>query len=225
MNISIRAAAGPPALLARSVSAALTAVDPDLAFSYRPLQEFVDASVSQERILARLAGLFGGLALLLTGLGLYGVTSYAVSRRQFEIGIRMALGAGRGHVLALMLVRSLAITAAGVTLGIAASVATTRYLATLLFGVSALDPVTLTGVALLLIAVAAGAALIPAVGRRGSIRLSRCGPTDERCFCRRRSGLNLLFGSCDSNPRCNRTETTSSSCTAFQARIGNMRYR
>ena len=162
VNISIRAAAGRPTRLAPSVSAALTMVDPDLAFSYRPLQELVDASISQERILARLAGLFGGLALLLTGLGLYGVTSYAVSRRQFEIGIRMALGAGRRHVLSLVLVRSLAITAAGVTLGIAASVATTRYLATLLFGVSALDPVTLTGVALLLIAVAAGAALIPA---------------------------------------------------------------
>ena len=73
VNISIRAA-GAPAALARSVSAALTAVDPDLAFSYQPLQEFVDASVSQERILARLAGLFGGLALLLAGLGLYGVT-------------------------------------------------------------------------------------------------------------------------------------------------------
>ena len=79
--ISIRIADGPAAPLTRSVSAALTAVDPGLAFSFRPLQEFVDASVSQERILSGLAGLFGGLALLLTGLGLYGVTSYAVNRR------------------------------------------------------------------------------------------------------------------------------------------------
>ena len=84
--ISIRIAAGPAAPLTRSVSAALTAVDPGLAFSFRPLQDFVDASVSQERILSGLAGLFGGLALLLTGLGLYGVTAYAVNRRHTRSG-------------------------------------------------------------------------------------------------------------------------------------------
>ena len=162
VQVGIRTAAGPPAVLARSVAAALSAVDPDLSFSCRPLGDYVDTSVSQERVLARLAGLFGGLALLLTGLGLYGVTSYAVSRRQFEIGIRMALGAQRAHVLRLILVRSLAITAAGVFLGLAASVATTRYLATLLFGVGALDMLTLTGVALVLVVVAAAAAGIPA---------------------------------------------------------------
>ena len=162
VNISIRAAAGPPALLARTVSAALTAVDPDLAFSFRPLQEYVDASVSQERLLARLAGLFGGLALLLAGLGLYGVTSYAVSRRQFEIGIRMALGAERAHVLSLVLARSLAITAAGVFLGLTASAVTTRYLEAMLYGVVPLDMLTFAAFAFAFVVVAATAAFIPA---------------------------------------------------------------
>ena len=162
VHIGIRAAAGPPTGLARSVSAALSAVDPGLSFSFRPLQSDVEASMSQERILAELAGLFGGLALLLTGLGLYGVTSYSVSRRQVEIGIRMALGARPGDVLRLVLVRSLAITAAGVGLGLAASVATTRYLEAMLFGVASLDPLTFGGVALALVVVAATAALIPA---------------------------------------------------------------
>lgn len=162
MNISIRAAAGPPALLARTVSAALAAVDPDLAFSFRPLQEYIDASVAQERILARLAGLFGGLALLLAGLGLYGVTSYAVSRRQFEIGIRMALGAQRAHVLSLVLLRSLAITAAGVFIGLTASAGTTRYLEAMLYGVVPLDVLTFGAVAFAFVVIAATAAFIPA---------------------------------------------------------------
>jgi putative ABC transport system permease protein len=161
--ISIRIASGPAAALTRSVSAALTAVDPGLAFSFRPLQEFVDASVSQERILSGLAGLFGGLALLLTGLGLYGVTAYAVNRRQYEIGIRMALGARHAHVLALVLGRSVAITGVGLILGLAAAATATRYLEALLFGVVPLDPTTFAVVAVVLAGVTTTAALIPAL--------------------------------------------------------------
>ncbi len=161
--ISIRIAAGPAAPLTRSVSAALTAVDPGLAFSFRPLQDFVDASVSQERILSGLAGLFGGLALLLTGLGLYGVTAYAVNRRQYEIGIRMALGARHAHVLALVLGRSVAITGVGLILGLAAAATATRYLEALLFGVVPRDPTTFAVVAVVLAGVTTTAALIPAL--------------------------------------------------------------
>ena len=163
VSISIRIAAGPAAPLTRSVSAALTAVDPGLAFSFRPLQEFVDASVSQERILSGLAGLFGGLALLLTGLGLYGVTAYAVDRRQYQIGIRMALGARHAHVLILVLGRSVAITGVGLILGLAAAASATRYLEALLFGVVPLDPITFAVVAVVLAGVATTAALIPAL--------------------------------------------------------------
>jgi ABC-type antimicrobial peptide transport system permease subunit len=144
------------------VSAVLNAVDPGLSYSFRTLQEYVDASVSQERIVARLAGLFGGLALLLAGLGLYGVTSYTVSRRQFEIGIRMALGAQRTHVMRLVLFRSFAITATGLILGLAGAIATTSYLEALLFGVVPLDRPTFIAVLGLLAMVAATAAGIPA---------------------------------------------------------------
>jgi len=161
--ISVRVASGRPALLTRDLSAALTAVDPRLTFSYTPLQEFVDASVAEDRIVAGLAGLFGGLAILLTALGLYGVTSYTVSRRRFEMGVRMALGAPRSHALGLILARSLVLTSIGVLLGLAACVATTRYLEALLFGVAPMDPATVGAVAVVLIAVATVAALVPAV--------------------------------------------------------------
>jgi predicted permease len=162
VDVSVRVDSGSPALLARDISAALDAIDPGLSYSFRPLQEYVDASVSQERIVAALSGLFGGLALLLAGLGLYGVTSYAVSRRQFEVGIRLALGAQRLDVLRLVLVRSLAIACAGLALGLAGAVATARYLEAMLFGIVPLDPLTFVVVAAVILLVAGAAAYFPA---------------------------------------------------------------
>ena len=82
ISISVRSAAGSPAKLAPAVAAALTAVNRDVAFSFRPLADQVNASLVQERLVAMLSGFFGALALLLAGLGLYGVTSYAVTRRR-----------------------------------------------------------------------------------------------------------------------------------------------
>ncbi len=114
ISVGVRPAVGSPMQLARSVGAAIIGVDPGLAFTFRLLTDHVDASVRQERIVAMLSGLFGGLALLIAALGLYGVTSYTVSRRFTEIGIRMALGAQRAHVLGLILRQSLALTAIGI---------------------------------------------------------------------------------------------------------------
>jgi predicted permease len=161
--VSVRSTSAPPALLTREVSAALTSVDPRLVFSYTPLQDFVDASLAEDRMLARIAGLFGVLSVALTALGLYGVTSYAVSRRQFEIGVRMALGATRIRVLGLILSRSLVLTLAGVCIGLAGCIATTRYLQAALFGIAPMDPTTITAVVALLIVSAAVAALVPAL--------------------------------------------------------------
>ncbi len=114
ISISLSAASGTPMGLARGVAAALTGVDSSLSFTFRPLADQVDASLTQERLVATLSGIFGGLALLIAALGLYGVTSYAVQRRSSEIGIRMALGAQRGDVIGLVLRQSLALTAVGI---------------------------------------------------------------------------------------------------------------
>jgi putative ABC transport system permease protein len=115
--ISVRPVAGSPMALAPSVAAAVTGVDRNAAFVFLSLEEEVYTSIAQERLVAMLSGLFGALALLLAGLGLYGITSYGVARRRSEIGIRIALGAERADIMTLVLGRSLAMTAAGIALG------------------------------------------------------------------------------------------------------------
>ncbi|MBI2401938.1 MAG: ABC transporter permease [Gemmatimonadetes bacterium] len=115
VSLSIRSAAGgSPALLTRSVTDAIGQVDRDLTLTFRPLADQVNAALTQERVLAMLSGFFGGLALLLAGLGLYGVTAYAVHRRRGELGIRMALGAPPGGVVRLVLHRVALLVGAGV---------------------------------------------------------------------------------------------------------------
>ena len=136
VNISVRASNGSPALLAPRVAAALTAVDPNLAFTFRPLQDRIHASLTRERLVALLSGFFGALALLLAALGFYGVTSYAVTRRRAEIGIRMALGAEPAGVLRLVLVRVFMLVALGVIIGTAVSVLSSQFIASLLYASS-----------------------------------------------------------------------------------------
>jgi predicted permease len=161
-SISIRSASGRPAALAPAVGAALTSVHPGVTFAFRPLSDDVDETLMAERLVAMLSGVFAGLTLLLAGLGLYGVTSYAVARRRREIGIRMALGAERADVLALVLERCALMTATGLAIGLAAATLVTRYLGTLLFGVSPLHPATFATVSLIFVAVSLLASFIPA---------------------------------------------------------------
>jgi predicted permease len=162
INISVRSSGGPPNTLAPSVAAALTAADPNLAFSFRALQDQVNVSLAQERLVAMLSGFFGGVALLLAAVGLYGVTSYLVTRRRAEIGIRLALGAQRTDVLGLVLGRSLLMTAGGIVFGLAGAAAVTRYLEGMLFGVTPLDLTTFAAVPLLFAVVAMLASYAPA---------------------------------------------------------------
>jgi putative ABC transport system permease protein len=106
LTLNVRSETAAPLYMARSITAAIGTVDRDAALTFRPLTEQINASLAQERILALLSGFFGGFAVLLAGLGLFGITAYSVSRRRREIGIRMALGADPGSVIRLVLVAS-----------------------------------------------------------------------------------------------------------------------
>jgi predicted permease len=160
--LSVRPSNESPSSVATSVGEALIGASPRLSFSYRPLEQEVGGALTQERLLAALSGFFAGLALLLSAVGLYGVTAYAAARRRTEIGIRLALGATPARVVRLVLVRVLVLTAAGVIAGTAASAWASRFVSTLLFGVQPGDPSTLALAALGLATVALVAGFVPA---------------------------------------------------------------
>ena len=161
-DLSVRSGGAPPLQLARSVAAAVHAVNPDMVVTFRSLTDQVGATLAQERIVAMLSGFFGTLALLLAALGLYGVTSYAVSRRRTEIGIRAALGASRGGLVRLVLSRVATLVAAGVVIGAGLSVWASTFVGALLYGLEPRDPATLAGAAIVLAAVGAVAGGVPA---------------------------------------------------------------
>jgi predicted permease len=162
LSLSVRAASGSPALLTRSVAEAISRVDRDVSLTFRPLASYIDGALVRERLLAMLSGFFAALALLLAGIGLYGMTSYAVSRRKAEIGIRMALGARSSRVV-VMVLRGIAIPVGlGVACGAALGYWAAQYVGTLLYNLDARDPLTFGGAALFLCAVSAFAAWLPA---------------------------------------------------------------
>jgi predicted permease len=146
-----------------SISHELRAVGPDIMLTnIATLNERVDQSLLQERLVATLSLFFGLLALLLACIGLYGVMSYDVARRTNEIGIRMALGADAGRVVRLVLRETLLWVALGLTLGLGAALVTLRWLESLLFGLKPHDPLTVGLAALVLLAVAMVAGYLPA---------------------------------------------------------------
>lgn len=122
----------------------------------------MDATLVEDRLIAILAGFFGVLAVLLACLGMYGVMAYTAARRTNEIGIRMALGATRVEVLGMVLKESLLLVIVGIAIGVPATLACTRLVASLLFGVGAADPLTIASGAALMIVVAVLAGYIPA---------------------------------------------------------------
>ena len=162
MDMAIRSAGAPPASLTRSIADALQRVDPDVVFTFRPYKQALRANTVQERMLAMLSGFFGGLALFLAALGLYGVMTYAVSRRRTEIGIRMALGAAPSAAVRFVLQRAAMLVTAGVVLGAAMAIWAARFATPLVFGVQPRDPLTLAGAAVVLAAIGALASWIPA---------------------------------------------------------------
>jgi len=143
------------------------AVDRELAVAgYRTMEQILDTETLQRRMQMSLLGAFAGLALLLAGLGIYGVMSYAVAQRTREIGIRMALGAERREVLRMVIGEGMVLALVGVGLGLAAAFGSTRWLASLLFGTAANNTFAYGSVSGLLLAVALAACFIPA--RRAS---------------------------------------------------------
>jgi predicted permease len=162
VSISVRTASGSPSRLNASVAEALASVSRNLAFSFRPLAADVDAALAQERVVALLSGFFGVLALLLAGLGLYGVTAYTVTRQRAEIGIRLALGASPGAVRRLVIRRVALLVTLGLLVGSAVSLWASRFVAALLYGLEPRDPFTFAGACLTLAAVGAFAGWLPA---------------------------------------------------------------
>lgn len=147
----------------RALGQSLLSVDSGLSFSFRDYSEQIGASVSQERLMAMLSGFFGVLALLLAGLGLYGVTSYGVSRRRGEIAVRMALGARPSGVVRLVLGRVGVLLALGIIAGIGLSLWIVKFVGSLLFNLDQHDPVTFVGCTLVLAVVGFFAGWLPAL--------------------------------------------------------------
>ncbi len=152
-----------PAALTSAIRGAVASIDHDQpVFAISSMNALVSDSVSTQRITLMLLGLFSMLALTLAAIGIYGVISYSVAQRTHEIGIRMALGATPQDVLRNILAQGATIAFVGAAIGLAASIGLARLMSSLLFSVSANDPLTFAGVALLLIAVAMLACYIPA---------------------------------------------------------------
>jgi predicted permease len=161
-TFEIRTAADPQALLP-AIREVVGQVNANLPlFNVTTQSEQIDRLLFQERLVARLAGFFGVLALVLACIGLYGLLSYEVSRRTREIGIRMALGAQPESVLRLVLPQGIALAIVGAIVGIGVALGVTRYLASMLYEVRASDPVTIIAAAVLLVLVALAACHIPA---------------------------------------------------------------
>ena len=163
LNLVLSTETPDAASLTQAARAAVREFDPNqLIWRTQTMDELLGKSLAPRRFNMMLLATFAGVALVLAGVGLYGVMSYTVTRRTHEIGIRMALGAQRGDVLRLVVSQGLALTLVGVALGLACALALSRVLTSLLFGISATDPLTYAVVALLLVAVALVACLVPA---------------------------------------------------------------
>jgi len=162
MVLTVRTSSAPTTLTS-AVTDAVHNVDPDEPLvGVATMESIVDQSLGQQRLNVVLLATFAGLALLLGAIGIYGVQSYAVRQRVREIGIRIALGAQRSDVFLLVLRQGLKLALIGICIGLAASFALTRLMASQLYGLSATDPLTFAGVAIVLGFVALLACYIPA---------------------------------------------------------------
>jgi predicted lysophospholipase L1 biosynthesis ABC-type transport system permease subunit len=169
-SFELRPIGGAPTALIPGVKSVIAGVNRDVSIEFETLSAKVDNSIEREKLLATLSGFFGGLALLLAMIGLYGVMSYNVTRRRIEIGIRMALGAEPGRVLRMVMGEVALLIGMGLTVGLGAAMATTRFVASFLYGLTPNDPLTLS----LSVALLAGVACL--AGYLQARRASRLEP-------------------------------------------------
>lgn len=155
---------GPQPSIGTAVMQTVSDLDRDQpVYGLEPMGQLIEESVAEQRFATLLLGMFAGIALLLGSVGIYGVMSYLVTERTHEMGIRMALGATRADVMRLVLRYGLTLAAAGLVLGLIGSVALTRLLTTMLYGISPTDPITLGAMGALLVGVALLACYLPAL--------------------------------------------------------------
>ena len=153
----------PASTLEAQIRGAIQSVDPSLpVFNVTSMDQVLDASLASRRFSADLVAGFAGVALLLASIGIYGLLAYMVGQRSREIGLRMALGAGRGDVLKLILQKGVALAVVGIVAGVIAAALSASFIASLLYGVRPRDPIVFTLVPLLLLAVAIAASYLPA---------------------------------------------------------------
>ena len=160
--LTVNTAPGMRVMVERAVAESLRRADPTIAFTFGTFDQLVEATVTQERLIALVSAFFGGLALLLAAVGLYGVVAHAVRARQREIGLRMALGATPSSIVRLAFQRVGVLIAAGLALGLGGSLWAARFVEALLFHLEARDPVTFAGATAVLVAVGVLAAWMPA---------------------------------------------------------------
>jgi len=162
LSLAVRTEVDPTSLTA-AIRDELQKLNPNLPVSgVETMAQQVARQTTQSRFIAWLLGVFGGLALVLSAVGIYSVMAYAVEQRTHEVGIRLALGARVGDVLKLVIKQGMRLALIGVALGLSAALALTQLMKGMLFGVAAADPLTYAGIALLLTAVALLACWIPA---------------------------------------------------------------
>jgi putative ABC transport system permease protein len=159
--LTINAARSQRAAVERDVATALARREPTVAFTFRTFDQFIDATVTQERLIAMLSSFFGGLALLLAGIGLYGIVAQAVRTRQGEISLRLALGAQPAGIVRLVFRRVGFLVVVGLALGLAGSLWAAQFVGPLLFRVEARDPATFAGAAGALVAAGVLSAWLP----------------------------------------------------------------
>jgi putative ABC transport system permease protein len=162
MTLVVRSSAAPEQVI-YAIRSKIAEIDPTLPLSgIRSMESVVSNSVSQPRLITQITGMFAGFALLLAAIGIYGVMAYSVTARKQEMGIRVALGAEPGDIFKLVIGQGMRMALIGVALGVVVSLALTRFLASLLFGVGATDPLVFSAAAVALIGTALAACYLPA---------------------------------------------------------------